>query len=77
VTARTQIERGRVEDAWKELVHARDLPAARSCFPIHEALVSLTQEGPTRAGRALDAALEAVQLMLAAVATQDGATAIH
>ena len=59
------------------LLTARDLPVARTYFLVHEALVSLTQEDPARAGRALDAAEEAVQLMVAAVATQEDATAIN
>jgi len=56
---------------------ARDLPVARTYFLVRRALVSLTQEDLARAGRALDAAEEAVQLMVAAVAVQDGSTSIN
>jgi hypothetical protein len=56
---------------------ARDLPVARTYSLVYEALVSLSQEDSARAGRALDAAEEVVQLMVAAVATPEGATAIN
>jgi hypothetical protein len=57
VTARTQIEGGRVENAWNELVQAR----------------ALLEDGESSAAiDHLDAAEEAVQLMVAAVATRRG-----
>jgi hypothetical protein len=56
---------------------ARDLPVARTHSLVHEALVSLSQEDSARAGRALDAAEQAVQLMVAAVADPEGAIAIN
>ena len=59
------------------VLNARDLPVARTYMLVYEALVSLTRDDSAGAGRALDAAEEAVQLMVAAVATREGTTAIN
>jgi hypothetical protein len=56
---------------------ARDLPVARTYFLVEEAVASLSQGDPARAGRALDAAEEAVLVMVAAVATREGGATVN
>jgi hypothetical protein len=55
----------------------RELPVARTYFLVQEAVASLSQGDPARAGRALDAAEEAVLVMVAAVATRRDAATVN
>jgi len=55
----------------------RDLPVARTYFQVREALLFLAEGDPARAGRALDAAEDAVLCMVAAVATRESPAAVN